>query len=145
VSTPARFTARTAVRELAGGDTTPLALARAGHRLGQLARSVTCDHMRDARAAGDSWQAIGEALGFTVDSLGWGPADQAFAYAAVQVREADTPWTGWTCTSCQGRVLDYGPEAGSPADQERGHADGCERFAAAVRAWKKQWEDSAGE
>jgi hypothetical protein len=46
----------------------------------------------------------------------------------------------WTC-SCGGRVLDGGPYNGQPADCERGHADGCERLAEAVRVY----EDSGDE
>ena len=43
-------------------------------------------------------------------------------------------WFPWTCPSCGGNVRDYGP-ALPPDEAEKGHAEGCERYAATMTAW----------
>jgi hypothetical protein len=87
---------------------------------------------RRAREDGQSWHAIGEALGFADDP---GPgmtsiADRAFVRLADRL--ADGPSLAWSCSACGGLVRDRGP--GIPlCEAEAGHVKGCERFAAAVR------------
>ena len=44
------------------------------------------------------------------------------------------PSFAWTCGSCDGLISDRGLCNG-PADDERGHADGCTRLAATIAAW----------
>jgi hypothetical protein len=97
------------------------------------------------RAREDSltWHAVGEALGFADDP---GPgmtsvAERAFHYAARDL--GDGPSFTWCCPSCGSFISDGGPEIPLP-DAERGHAAGCERFAAAMRAWDAQWEEGNG-
>jgi hypothetical protein len=98
---------------------------------------------RRAREDGQSWHAIGEALGFADDP---GPgmtsiADRAFL--ALADRLADGPSLAWSCSACGGLVRDRGP-AIPLLDAERGHAEGCARLAAAMAAWDAQWADDDG-
>jgi hypothetical protein len=45
----------------------------------------------------------------------------------------------WRCLSCDQAISDRGLIAG-PADNEIGHADNCDRLAAAVAEWDTGWE-----
>ncbi len=96
-----------------------------------------------ARAAGMSWQQVGEALGLTDadrDGVWRTAAEAAFDYAAPP----DSHWARtygpsirWDCPSCGARITDRGPYSG-PADAEQGHGHGCQRLAATVAAWEAQ-------
>jgi hypothetical protein len=44
----------------------------------------------------------------------------------------------WTCQECGELISDHGPSGGSPAEDEPGHAEGCQRLAAAVAEWLAQ-------
>jgi hypothetical protein len=44
----------------------------------------------------------------------------------------------WTCQACGEVVSDRGPSGRSPAEDEPGHAEGCQRIAAAVAEWLAQ-------
>jgi hypothetical protein len=92
-------------------------------------------YARSAREAGQNWGEIGEALydGTTLSPDGW--PEEAFAYFAADLGSG--PVVPWTCLQCGGTVMDRGPDAGSPADSEPGHRDGCARLAAAVREWDR--------
>jgi|SRR5215471_18706123 len=93
------------------------------HQAGQWARNYMCDLRED----GESWQRIGEVIGWEDDAA-------ARAYAAATA----SPWLdsetgqwredktfGWHCPACGQRVVDCGPGA----DAEDGHAAGCPRHA----------------
>jgi hypothetical protein len=120
----------------AGGEPDPLAVITAAASLSREAARATRDHARRAREAGKSWDQIGEALGPQGDG---GLASHAFYLLASDLGRG--PSFAWTCGACGQTVIDYGPEAGSPEDQESGHGEGCTRLAAAIVAWDAQWED----
>jgi len=134
-------------RELPGGvpgititEPESLAAVRAAQRLAWAARDWVRRYVRNAREDGRGWAEIGEALGGTPDP------DRGITVAAAAFYEVASdigggPSFGWTCPSCRKTVIDYGPETGHPADAERGHAEGCGRFAATVAAWEEQWAD----
>jgi hypothetical protein len=44
----------------------------------------------------------------------------------------------WTCQECSELISDHGPSGGNPAEDEPGHAEGCQRLAAAVAEWLAQ-------
>ena len=44
----------------------------------------------------------------------------------------------WTCQECGELISDHGPSGGNPAEDEPGHAEGCQRLAAAVAEWLAQ-------
>ena len=123
-------------------DVEPLAGLRAARDVELAARSGARDYIRDAREAGRSWREIGTAMGLVPDGgadlAGETVGEAAFTYAAGRP-DAQTAWRhgrsfSWTCGSCEGRISDHGLCNG-PADDERGHAESCARFAATVAAW----------
>lgn len=119
----------------------PLAAMSATRHLTRAARQLEAQYVKWARQDGHSWARIGEALGYTDDpDAGIRAAPAAFEHVAPARSGYDDTF-GWTCMSCRKVIIDHGPEAGHPADAERGHADGCERFAEAVAAYDAQWED----
>jgi len=102
------------------------------------------EYVRYAREDGLGWHAIGEIMGFA-DHPQPGmtsAAEHAFRYAVPGHAAVD--WFTWTCPSCGKLVRDYGPEQ-APQDAEQGHAEGCQRFAATIRAWDAQWGDEGDE
>ena len=97
------------------------------------ARGAAREEIGWARAAGLSWQKVGEALGITGkgDGIEHSIAELAFQYAAPH----DSKWAQdygpsltWGCPSCGGRVTDRGPDWGL-GDAESGHVGGCRRRA----------------
>jgi hypothetical protein len=119
----------------------PAAAIRIAMALQAEARRYCLDAIRRAREDGLTWTTAGEALGFADDP---GPgmtsvAERAFHYAARDLGAG--PSFTWRCPSCGGLVSDHGPEMGDPHDAERGHPDGCERFAGMVAAWEESWRD----
>jgi hypothetical protein len=120
-----------------------LAAITAARHLEWAARDAVRRHVKSAREDGRGWHAIGEALGFADDPQ---PGMTSIAEHAFAVVASDLGMGcsfGWTCPDCLNTVIDYGPEL-PPHDAEHGHAEGCERFAATVRAWNEQWEDENG-
>jgi hypothetical protein len=116
----------------------PIAGLRASHDLEQTARYLACDDVRQAREAGHSWNDIGTALHFTRDrEPGRTVAEAAFDYAAGNPDSHYARTYGrsitWSCTSCDQAISDHGL-ANGPADDERGHAPGCQRPARTIRA-----------
>ena len=104
------------------------------------------DYMRQAREAGHSWRAIGEALDLgenakareiTVADAAFDPAagDPDSHYARTYGRSVT-----WRC-ACEGLVSDHG-------DEERGHKAGCERRAREAaereREPQREWGDDRG-
>lgn len=123
-------------------DVEPLAGMRAAREVELAARSGARDYIRDAREAGRSWREIGAAMGFAPGGeagvAGETAAEAAFTYAAGR-SDAETEWRygrsfAWTCGSCESVVIGHGLCSG-PADDERGHAEGCARLTAAIAAW----------
>lgn len=98
------------------------------------------DYARWAREDGRTWDDIAGALGFE-DMPDWGVPRSAKAFALLSRASAALGGSrrlSWKCPSCRGAVTDYGPEAGHPADAEHGHAEDCERLAAAVAAYERE-------
>lgn len=126
-------------------DVEPLACLRAATGLKHAARRLAVEYVRQAREANDSWHDIGVALGFGhLAESGSSVAGAAYDYASA----GPDPWSCsflWACPACQGTVIDFGPEAGNPEDQEQGHAADCPRLAAAVTAWDASWNTEDGQ
>jgi hypothetical protein len=123
-------------------DVEPLAGMRAARQVELGARFSSRSYIRDAREAGYTWQEIGAALdlvpGGEADLAGDTIAEAAYSYAAgspdTETARRHGRWFSWTCGSCEGLISDHG-QCNGPADDERGHADGCARLAATVTAW----------
>jgi hypothetical protein len=125
----------------------PLPGVRAAAVLRDAARRVLGDAVEAARAAGRSWDEVGEALGLPDDGEPVG--EVAFALV-VEGREPERPRelfrlpsTSWRCGSCGELVSDRGPFESHPVDNESGHTADCARHLADVRAWRERtgWED----
>jgi hypothetical protein len=98
-----------------------------------------------AREHGMTWQQIGQALnlGGRAQQRGAPLAEVAFEHAtgAEHVRPFETLVFTWRCQSCGQYISDHGPYNTHPDDNERGHADGCERHTAAIAAHEAEWAD----
>lgn len=133
ISRPAYRGAQSSVQ-----DVEPLAGLRAAREVELGARQTTRGYIRDAREAGHTWQQIGTALDLTTGGEAGTAAEEAYSYATGN-RTPETAWAygpsfAWTCGSCDGLISDRGLCNG-PADDERGHADGCARLTATIAAW----------
>lgn len=116
------------------GTPAPLSLIRAAATVAASARLAKKEAIQAARGAGDSWDAIADALGFP-EEPGWPPAAvRAFEEIAgrpsayVQLRQLVI----WTCTTCGNRVEESSPPGSDPSVAEQGHTDDCARHRAAV-------------
>lgn len=131
----------------------PLAGVRAALLVRAVADAQLDRQATDARAAGRSWDEIGEALGLPDEAAG---ADRPRGEAAfewlVAGREPEPPdrgglfrepVTSWRCGTCGALVSDRGPFEFHPDDQESGHAQGCARHAAEVAVWRDSWADES--
>lgn len=125
----------------------PLPGVRAAAVLRAAARWVLVDAVEAARAAGRSWDEVGEALGLPDPDEPVG--ELAFALV-VEGREPQrarelfrVPSASWRCGGCGEQVRDQGPFESHPADVESGHAADCTRHLADVQAWRKRtgWEE----
>jgi hypothetical protein len=126
-------------------DVEPLAGLQAAASLKHAARRLAFEYVRQAREADDSWHEIGVALGLEhLAECGLSVAGAAYDYAAggPDARSRSFPWV---CPACQATVIDFGPEAGNPEDQEHGHATDCPRLAAALTAWNAFWDTEDGQ
>ena len=126
-------------------DIEPMAGLQAAASLKHAARRLALEYVRQAREANDSWHDIGVALGFGhLAESGMSVAGAAYDYAAG----GPDAWSRsfpWVCPACQATVIDHGPEAGNPEDQEHGHAAGCPRLAAALTAWNASRDTEDGQ
>ena len=128
-------------------DLEPLAGARAARDIELGARHAAREYIRQAREAGHSWDQIGHALQVNpnadADQTGQTVAEAAYTYAAGSPYADAAVRYGrsfvWRCRSCDQAISDRGLIAG-PADNEIGHADNCDRLAAAVAEWDTGWE-----
>ena len=123
-----------------GDEPEPRAGIRAAVALERESRRQCLASIRNAREDGATWADIAGALEFTAegDDTIPGPAASAYEYACPY--QAGTPaWYTWSC-ACGQLIRDYGPEL-DPREGEKGHAEGCARYAAAVAAWDAQWEE----
>jgi len=128
----ARYQLGRAVSGMTGGG--PLAVLGALTSLRGAALQMERDAARLARQNRRSWDEIAQAMGLAPGPARH-PAAEAFSRLASDLGD-DRLSFGWPCRECGKVVLDYGPGAGHPADAERGHAEGCTRLAAAVRAYE---------
>src|ERR1017187_3351764 len=126
-------------------DVEPMAGLQAATSLKHAVRRLALEYVRQAREANDSWHDIGVALGFGRSAESdMSVAGAAYDYAAG----GPDAWSRsfpWVCPACQGTVIDFGPEAGTPEDQEQGHAADCPRLAAAAAAWNASWDTEDGQ
>jgi hypothetical protein len=106
------------------------------------ARKKLRDYIRDCREAGMGWKRIGELLNLEheAERQDTTVAEVAFDIAAGP-RESRWAMTygrsfSWTCASCGQTIGDEGPEMW-PGEQWDGHARGCKRVAAEVRAYNR--------
>lgn len=128
-------------------DVEPLAGMRAARQIELGARYALRGYIRDAREAGHDWHDIGTALGLVpggdAQQAGETTAEAAYTYAAGHPgTETARPYGrsfGWTCHTCDKVIDDRGPCNG-PADDEHGHAAGCQRLTATIEAWDAGWE-----
>ncbi|GAA4963005.1 hypothetical protein WHI96_23880 [Pseudonocardia tropica] len=128
----------------------PLPGVRAARALANAARGLLVERARDARAAGRSWDEIGEALGLPNGAADEPRAEAAFA-EVVEGRRAEPAWrsfeapsTYWRCGSCGELITDYGTGSSShPDDQETGHGETCARHGASLTKWRTDtgWSD----
>lgn len=127
----------------------PLAGVRAAHLLQNVAGRELAEHVDAARAAGRSWEQIGEALNLPVGEGEEPRGEAAFALIVEGRRPERTqglyrePCTSWRCSSCGELVRDRGPFESHPADNEPGHAESCARYRADIAAWRERtgWDD----
>ncbi len=123
-------------------DVEPLAGLHAARQLELAARHAAGGYIRDAREGGLSWHDIGTALGLTPggdrQQAGETVAEAAFTYAAGNPDTDHARRYGrsvtWTCRTCDKAISDHGLVSG-PGDDEKGHAAGCQRLAAAIATW----------
>jgi hypothetical protein len=131
----------------------PLRRAESGDQGGAGAparcRVGALDYIRSARQDGLTWREIGTALDLEALAAERGipAAERAFDFAAPS---GASPWESVTfcfeCGSCGETIRDQGPYESHPEDNERGHADECERFAAQVATWQAEMDaDEADE
>lgn len=129
----------------------------AGMALVSAARVEVQNALQVARGHdGRSWEEIAEHLGYgqlhldgkLVDPDGWEmlPGIAAWRFAVTGKGPGErVQWSntrevfGWKCWSCMGTVSEGHPETGTEA--QRGHKDGCKRFAREVAAEKARWND----
>jgi hypothetical protein len=126
-------------------DVEPAAGLSAARGLEHAAHRLALGYIRQAREAGHTWHDIGTTMHLPSDRRHTGRtiAEAAFDHAAGDP-DSDYARTygrsvGWTCTTCSKAISDHGLDNG-PADDERGHAPGCQRLARTIHAWEAEWE-----
>ncbi len=119
----------------------PLAGIRAAEILSDTAARIRREYTEHARGEGITWQQIGQALGLDQGPDGKSGYDLgvvAFEYFAGAPDVWHEANFCYRCASCQAYITDRGPFESHPEDNERGHADGCARFAAELAAWQAE-------
>ena len=116
----------------------PLAALRSATQLQCALREEAAAAALLARAAGETWSAIADALGL-VDG------DQADAEAAylttlgVRAAVSGAPLGVLrTCRSCGCVIRDIGPELADPAQREAGHGGDCARHVRDIILWRSE-------
>jgi rubrerythrin len=123
----------------------PAAGMRYARMLADAARQAEHAHIRYAREEGLTWQQVGQALRLehAAEERGAPLAEVAFEHAtgAEHTDRWDRLSFYWRCASCGQSISDHGPDNGHPVDCEHGHAEDCQRLAAAVAAYEAEWAD----
>lgn len=117
-------------REMLAGQDDALAGAEVERRLESEARRGFAQ--AGARAAGHSWEQIVKHVPGLGSEPGVDVAGKLFELVSLPGSRSGELHVTWRCGSCEGLVLDRGPEAGHPVDAEPGHRAHCERLAAEV-------------
>lgn len=114
----------------------------AAGKLSNAARGLMVGYADKARGQGRSWAEIADAFHIDSEQVS-DPAVEAFERIAPPDESGwcRDNYTTWTCTSCQQRVTDRGPWNPHPADNESGHADGCERHDREIREYVSGRDD----
>jgi hypothetical protein len=106
------------------------------------AQMMLIDWARKARGEGTPWRELVDPLGIdTSDEWIDGPKEAFRLVAGPPSMPYDPIYAHWTCASCGEFIKDNGPDAGHPVDAEKGHADGCERHARDIAAWRVRHGD----
>jgi hypothetical protein len=106
------------------------------------ARTVLRIYIRDCREAAMGWKKIGELLNLEDEAKRQdiSVAEAAFGIAAGPRESSWSRTYGrsfrWDCSSCGKTIGDEGPEMW-PGDLRDGHARGCRRVAAEIRAYNR--------
>ena len=87
-----------------------------------------------------AWHEIGGLLGFGPLAADADVPVVGYAFGCAVGPRSAGPWFDppvflWTCPACGQRIRDRGPVL-MPAADEKGHADGCGRLAAAMAEWQ---------
>lgn len=132
---------------------TPEAALRAAVMLRSEARWQVSRWVDKARAAGVTWDQVGDLVGIEPNDPD-GPmeetrAERAFRHIVdgvpLPTRSDLSPYwsrrsfTAWPCASCGQRVRDYGPFESHPSDNEEGHDAACARQVAAVAEYEARF------
>jgi hypothetical protein len=117
----------------------PAAALRVARQVELAARNQVRVQIRRAREEGQTWHEIGALLDFgpLAAASNMSVSQYAFNYCAGPQDTGpwfDPPVFTWTCPACGQLIRDRGPVL-MPAADEKGHADGCGRLAAAQAAW----------
>lgn len=133
----------------------PLAGIRAALLVRAVGAAQLYQHATDARAAGRSWEEIGEALELPCVAAGASrPSGEAAFEWLIEGHEPEPPDSSgvrlfrepaasWRCGKCGALVTDRGPFESHPDDNESGHAETCTRHAHEIAGWRVRtgWED----
>jgi hypothetical protein len=117
----------------------PAAALRVARQVELAARAEVGSQIRRAREDGMSWHEVGALLDFAplAAHSRTSVAQYAFDYCVGPCPAApwfDPPAFAWTCPACGQMICDRGPVL-IPAADEKDHADGCRRLAAAQAEW----------
>lgn len=118
-----------------------------------LARDVATRCVREyalaARADGQSWDAIAEALGLEQAHGLVGRGERAYLHVVedrpLHTEDPDHCWGRsapgghWRCTTCDRYVTDHGPFEAAPYNAEDGHLPACARHTREIAAYKAEW------
>lgn len=119
-------------REMLAGHDGALASVEVERRLELEARRGFAQAVAEARAAGHSWEQIVRYVPGLGPEPGADAGEKLFELVSVPGSRFGEHHVTWLCGSCEGLVLDRGPQAGHPVDAEPGHRAHCERLAAEV-------------
>lgn len=126
----------------------PTAAVQAAGLVAAIAARKRIEFAEQGRAAGLSWDEIGEALDVSEDGAR-GRGESTFEWL-IEGRAPEppgpeglygVPMTWWRCGTCDAQISDRGPFESHPDDNETGHTPDCTRHQAALTAHRRQIEE----